>query len=75
MLKVFDDLPLRADYVKTAQELGIYPEVWKLVRAIEKKFGGGAVTPEFRRAAQEAWRLCEYTIPMRLLLRVMGEET
>jgi hypothetical protein len=75
MLKVLDDLPLRADYVKTAQELGIYPEVWKLVRAIEKKFGRGAVTIEFRRAAQEAWRLCEYTHPMRLLLRVMGEET
>lgn len=75
MLKVRDDLPLRSDYVKTAQELGIYPEVWKLVKAIEKRFGRDAVTIEFRRAAQEAWRLCEYTHPMRLLLRVMGEET
>jgi hypothetical protein len=74
-LKVLSNPPVRADYVKTAKELGIYPEVWKLARAIEKKFGSSAVTTEFRREAQEAWRFCEYTLPMRLLLYWLGEET
>ena len=91
------DPPLNIDYFNNARELGINPEVWKLARAIEKRFGSislpsgaggsGALTPRlspkrvrlalpfnFHNAAHAAWRTCEYTLPMRLLLRWRGEE-
>lgn len=89
--------PLNIEYFRIAQELGINPEVWKLARAIEKRFGNialssGAGSPStittsittrplrltmpfnFYFAARSAWKTCEYTIPMRLLLRLRGEE-
>lgn len=87
--------PLNIEYFRIAQELGINPEVWKLARAMEKRFGSIAVSSaagspsttgmrtkllkltmpfNFHHAAREAWKTCEYTIPMRLLLRLRGEE-
>lgn len=66
---------LRLEYVRIAQELGIDPEVWKLIRAIKRRFGYAVVPEEFHRSAREAWRRCEYTTTMRLLLRLVGEET
>lgn len=90
------DPPLNVEYMKIAQELGVYPEVWKLGRAIENRFGR-IVLPSsadgtkswsrkqtlvslpmpmfFYYPAREAWRLCEYTPTMRLLLQWLGEET
>jgi hypothetical protein len=87
--------PLNIEYFRIAQELGINPEVWKLARAMEKRFGSislpstagspGATNMRtrllrlampfnFNHAVRSAWETCEYTIPMRLLLRLRGEE-
>lgn len=78
------DPPFEIEYFRIARELGINAEVWKLARAFEKRFGfvvppsgsgaGLALPLDFRRDAQTAWRACEYTLPMRLLLRLRGED-
>jgi hypothetical protein len=55
-------------YSEIARELGINPEVWKLARAMEKRFGKKLITSAVHEEAKQAWKTCEYTLPMRILL-------
>jgi hypothetical protein len=78
------DPPFEIAYFHIARQLGINPEVWKLARAFGKRFSrvtlpsglvvGLAMPLDIRRDADAAWRACEYTLPMRLLLHLRGEE-
>ncbi len=61
-------------HLKNARKAGITPEIWKLGRAMEKRFGDEALSLETRREVETAWKTCEYTRPMRLLLRIRGED-
>lgn len=65
--------PLQPDYLRQAQEIGINPEVWKLARAMKKRFGQDALPNDLDQVAKKAWQACEYTWPMRLLLAFRGE--
>lgn len=64
------------EYLKDAQSLGINPEVWKLARAMKKRLGKQAISHEheIEQFAETAWDICEYTLPMRWLQRIRGEE-
>ncbi len=66
--------PLIKDYLKQAREAGINPEVWKLARAMKKRFGKQALSGKIERDAKKAWLACEHSLPMRLLLLLRGEE-
>ncbi len=54
--------------VLTAWKIGARAEVWKVVWTLKKTFGRRAVDPQLRQLAFRAWRLCEYTLPMRLFV-------
>jgi hypothetical protein len=65
---------LNVEYLELAQEAGINPEVWKLARAMKKRFGKQALPNQMEQDAKKAWLSCEHTLPMRLLLLLRGEE-
>ena len=66
--------PLRVDYLKTAEEIGINPETWKLFYAIEKKFGKNTLSSQDKVRMRQARNKCEYTVLMKMLLFVRGSE-
>lgn len=66
--------PLNFTYSIIANELGINAEVWKLARAIKKRFGKKALTPSAQKQAKQAWKTCEYTLLMKGLLLLRGSD-
>lgn len=49
-----------------AYEIGSNPEVWKLSRAIQWRFGSVALPFILKQRPKDAWKACEYTLPMRI---------
>ncbi|HEX5733375.1 MAG TPA: SIR2 family protein [Blastocatellia bacterium] len=68
------DPPMIYAYLIIAGEIGINPEVWKLARAMKKRFGRKILTPSTQEQAKRAWKTCEYTLPMRGLLLLRGSD-
>lgn len=66
--------PVNYNYMITADAIGIHPEVWKLARAIKKRFGNNLLPSSAKKLAKQAWKTCEYTLPMRVLLQFRGDD-
>lgn len=67
------DATLIFPYLEKADDLGIYPEYWKIVTTLKKVFGDGVISDDIRIKGEKAWQNCQYTFPMRLLLKFLGE--
>ena len=68
------DPPMIYAYSIIAREIGINPEVWKLARAMKKRFGRKILTSTTQEQAKRAWKTCEYTLPMKVLLLLRGSD-
>jgi hypothetical protein len=66
------DPPMIYAYSIIAGEIGINPEVWKLARAMKKRFGRKILTSTTKKQARRAWNSCEYTLLMKGLLLLRG---
>ena len=60
-------------YLEKADDLGIYPEYWKIVTTLRKVFGDNIISDNIKIKEKTAWQNCQYTFPMRLLLKFLGE--
>jgi hypothetical protein len=66
--------PVNYNYISIANEIGIHPETWKLARAIKQRFGNKLLPSSAKKFAKQAWKKCEYTLPMRALLLLRGDD-
>ena len=60
-------------YLDKAEALGINAECWKLVRTATKTFGRDSIPTVQKQKEKEFWSECQYTVPMKLLLKFFGE--